>query len=286
MAEVDTNLLSNEHGAIRHDIAVESARLGGQMGAESCNIRGAIGDVRREGAEHTADIRYNIAERSGDIRRELADVKDVLNDSTRVEGGATRMQAAQDTGEIIKEGLKSSAVTDAQIKDSRYEISSRVENAADRADRNFAALADRFFTVSRDTADLRAQVIQAIDTTKMSTELNALKGIIEGQKNTQYLSDKITHDGEKTRDLISDLKYHDLNRALVERNSELVEEREGRRHWRHAADQNQYQGQWAAVQSQLQAFASQLQETRQGMVNFGTMSGQSGQQSSTSNNVR
>ena len=222
MADVDTQMLSNQHS-----------------------------DIRFEQQEQAAEIRYDVG---------------------------------LGVNEVVKEGLKGDFNTVNAIKDSRFELASRIENSADRADRNFSALADRFFTVARDTADLRAQVIQAIDTTKMSSELNALKGIIEGQKNTQYLADRITADGEKTRDLISDLKYHDLNRALVERNAELVEEREARRHWRHHADVAQHQGQWAALQNQVQAFASQLQETRQGMVNFGTMAGVG--QTSTSNNVR
>lgn len=222
MADVDTQLLSNQHS-----------------------------DIRREQSEQTSTI---------------------------------RREAAEHTNEIIKEGLKATAITDAGVKDARYEIGTRVEASASRSDRNFDQLADRFFTVARDTADLRAQVIQAIDTTKMASEMNALKGIIEGQKNTTYLSDKIGDDGEKTRALINDLKYHDLNRALVERNTELVEAVGDGRYWRHRGYLDQNQTQFAALQSQLQAFQSQLQETRQGMVNFGTMAGVG--QSSTSNNVR
>jgi len=98
------------------------------------------------------------------------------------------------------------------------------------------------------------------------------------------LSKEIFHDGQKTRDLINDLKYHDLNRGMIERNAELIACESDRRHWRHYADQSQFQGQWAQLQSQIQAFQSQLQETRQGMVNFGTMAGVG--QTSTSNNVR
>jgi hypothetical protein len=124
-------------------------------------------------------------------------------------------------------------------------------------------------------------------------ELNNLKSQLEAQKNTQFLSDKIAIDGDKTRALINDLKYHDLNRGLVERNTELVNCNQDRRHYRDRWDdvrfgqiQAGFQGQWAQLQSQIQAFQSQLQETRQGLVNFGTMAGNAGQQSSTSNNVR
>lgn len=246
MAEVDTQLLSTQHS-----------------------------DIRRENAEHY-----------GAIQLENMKGFDRVNADVLTTAGNTRYETAEHAGNIIKEGLKSTAITDAAIKDSRYEVSSRVENAADRSDRNFSQLADRFFTVARDTADLRAQVIQAIDTTKMTGELNTLKGIIEGQRNTTYLSDKISTDGDRTRGLINDLKYHDLNRALVERNAELVDERHGRRHWRGVADQNQFGAQFAQLSSMMQNFNSQLADTRQGMVNFGTMSGQSGQQTSTANNVR
>lgn len=194
-----------------------------------------------------------------------------------------RREAAEHTNEVVKEGLKSTAITDAAIKDARYDINSTVESIADRADRGFSQLSDRFFTVARDTADLRAQVIQAIDTSKMATELNSLKGIIEGQKNTTYLSDKISADGEKTRGLINDLKYHDLNRGLIERNTALVEAVGDGRYWRHRGYLDQGQNQFAQLQTQLQAFGSQLQETRQGMVNFGTMAGVG--QTSSSNNV-
>lgn len=199
---------------------------------------------------------------------------------------ALALQSGQETNEIVKEGLKATAVTDGAIKDSRYELSSRIENAADRADRGFSALDDRFFTVARDTADLRAQVIQAIDTTKLATELASLKGIIEGQRNTTYLSDKISADGERTRGLINDLKYHDLSRGIIERTTEIVELRNDRDGWRHRADQGQWAGQFAALQSQIQNFNSQLAETRQGMVNFGTMAGNAGQQTASTNNVR
>jgi hypothetical protein len=293
MAEVDTTQLSQEHGAIRHDIAVESARLGAQFGSEACMINKHIGDMRQEDAEnfgHTrrdiqgtsadirreqaigfGDTRYNIAERAGDIRREVAQGFDKTGDTIMQEG---------------QEGIMAT-------KDARFDLADRIVNSGDRVtDRLMEVrglIGERFYTVGRDLADLR----QGQATLSKDIELNALKTQIEGQKNTQYLSDKITIDGEKTRGLINDLKYHDLNRNLVERNTALVNCEQDRDSWRYRYDdarfsqrQDQFGAQFAQLQTQIQAFASQLQETRQGMVNFGTMSGQSGQQSSTSNNVR
>ena len=61
--------------------------------------------------------------------------------------------------------------------------------------------------------------------------------------------------------------------------AEIVEERGERRHYKYAAEQ----GQWAALQSQIQAFGSQLSDARNSMVNFGTQLGVG--QRATSNNV-
>lgn len=335
MAEVDTSTLSAEHGAIRHDIAVESARIGNLVGAEACainthigdsrreqergfadtrynvadqsnNIRGAIGDVRQEQAEnfgHTrrdvmagfGDTRYNLAERTGDIRRELAQGFDQTNDNILKTGGDIRFQSAAETGEVIKEGLKGDFNTVNTVKDARFELASRIENNADRLERSLGLtkdmLMDRLYTNGRDLADLK----QGHATLSKDIELNSLRGIIEGQKNTTYLSDKIALDGEKTRALINDHKYHDLNRSLVERQTELVNCEQDRhlyrdRYWdsRFGQHQDQFGAQFAAMQNQLQSmnqnFNSQLSETRQGMVNFGTMAGVG--QTSSANNVR
>jgi hypothetical protein len=184
-----------------------------------------------------------------------------------------RREGAEHTNEIVKEGLKGDFNTRGDIKDARYDVNNRITNSTDRIVDSIVAhdakVADRFFTVGRDTMDLRAQVVQAISEVKAQTELNALK--------TQLA---VKDDGNQTRALINELKNADLNRMLIERNAEIVEERGHGRHWRSHYDQSQ----WAALNNQLQAFQSQLQETRQGMVNFGTMAGVG--QSSTSNNVR
>jgi hypothetical protein len=202
-----------------------------------------------------------------------------------------RREAAEHTNEIVKEGLKGDYNTQGSIKDTRFDINSRLAgveaNVIRDVDRVGDNLMNQFFTVSRDTADLRAQIVAqqqqlvaGFATAAKDAEINALKTQIELSKQTTYLSDKIDDQNEKTRGLINDLRYHDLNRALVERNAELVEERCHGRHYKHWGEQSQ----WASLNSQLQAFQSQLQETRQGMVNFGTMAGVG--QTSTSNNVR
>ena len=194
-------------------------------------------------------------------------------------------------GDIRLEQMKqTSDVLDA-IKDSRHDLLDSTGVDTDRLADRIAEMnvknGDRFFDIGRDTQDIRAQIISAQQQVvagfmgaAKDAEINALKTQVEMAKQSTYLSDKIDADGEKTRALVNSLKEQDLNRMLIERNTLLSEERFGRRYWSHGADQ----GQWAALNSQLQAFQSQLQETRQGMVNFGTMAGVG--QTSTSNNVR
>lgn len=213
-----------------------------------------------------------------------------------------RKEAVDHTNEIVREGLKEAFHIRGDIKDSRYDVSSRVvdqgNRVSDRLAEHDAKVADRFFAIGRDTEDIRAQIIAQQQQmvagflgVSKDVELNSLKAQLENQKNTQFLSDKISMENDRTRALINDLKYHDLNRGLIERNTALVESESLRDHWKRCYDdcrfdgfQKQYSAQWAQLQNQVQAFQSQLQETRQGMVNFGTMAGVG--QSSTSNNVR
>jgi hypothetical protein len=272
MADVDTIQLSAEHGAIRHDIAVESARLGNLIGSEACGIRAGQGDIRRETALGFGDTRYNIASNAGDIRREVA------NEACRTNG------AVKDARHDVLAGVDASKDFLASQADSN------ADRVVDRVSELRGTMSDRFFDVGRDTQDIRAQVISAQQQVQAGflgaskdAEINALKTQIEMAKQTTYLSDKIDADGEKTRGLLNDLKYHDLNRGLVERHASLVECEADRNHWRHRADQSQYQGQWAALQNQIQAFGSQLSSATQGMVNFGTMAGVG--QTSSQNNV-
>jgi len=273
MAELDTYTLANQHA-----------------------------DIRREGAEHAAEIRYDVATKAGDIRHETAvgfdktgDLVSSISSDIRLEQQKQAFELSRQSGaessDIIKEGLKSTHEVFAAVRDNRYDLASRIENAADRTERgiteNRLMTADRFFAVGRDLASLsQGQVSLSKD-----IELNSLKGQLDAKANTQYITDKVVADGEKTRGLIQDLKYHDMNRSLVERNTALINSEQDRHHYRDRwmdgrfdQSQVQYAAQFAQLQNQVQAFASQLQETRQGMVNFGTMAGVG--QTSTSNNVR
>jgi hypothetical protein len=257
MAEVDTAMLAGQHA-----------------------------DIRREAAEHASDIRFNIAERAGDIRRE----------------------GAEHTNEIVKEGLKTGFDVRGDVKDSRHHVINEIDRQADRLDGQatafYIASQQNATEAARDLASLKTLTDANAQRMSMELALNIEKvgaaSALQSEKiasavalGQSILSKEIFHDGQKTRDLINDLKYHDLNRGMIERNTALVSAEDNHRHYRDRwldgrfdQNQSQFAGQWAQLQSQIQAFQSQLQETRQGLVNFGTMDRGAGTQSSTSNNVR
>lgn len=188
-------------------------------------------------------------------------------------------------------------------KDARYDVATRIGGATAELSRQVGAIDDtvtaQIIGLARDTSDLRAQVsglgYQVRDGFVAATkdsEINGLKTQVELAKQSVYLSDKIDGQaertrelvygqGERNRELINELKNADLNRYLIERTSELVELRGEGRYW-HG---NYNQSQFAAVHNQMQNLGSQLQEARQGTVNFGTMSGNAGRNTSTNNVV-
>lgn len=218
---------------------------------------------------------------------------DIVTGTTTGFVNNTQDATLQNVTDLRRETALDTAAVTAAVNDANYNSSIRNEQSFDRLGSSVAMndskTADRFFTVARDTSDLRAQVTavgyQVRDgffSSAKDAELNALKTQMEMAKQTTYLSDKIGNEGEKTRNLVAELQTADLNRRLIERNAELTEARHDGRYWRGHAEQ----GQFAAVSTAIQALGSSLQETRQGLVNFGSMSGGAGQQTSTSNSVR
>jgi len=225
----------------------------------------------------------------------LAAINDTRRENT-VDHASINLENMKGFDRVNADVLQSAWKTSDTVKDARHDINSRISESAASASRQLDAIDDThmaaFMTVGRDTADLRAQVTglgyqmrDGFFAAAKDSEINALKTQVDAAKNTTYLSDKIGAEGDRTRALINDLKYHDLSRHLVERNAELVEAAEAGRYWRNRADQNAFQGQFAALQNQIQAFGSNLQDTRNSLVNFGSMSKGAGNQSATSNSV-
>lgn len=223
-------------------------------------------DLRREYTVDHADIRRELATGQGEIRYDIAGT-----------AAASRTENAAGQGEIRSQINAVSDIINSDIKDTGWKVNEKVGYEADRLSKEqtdfFIAGQQRSFDTSVELAKVSATQLAGFadlaDRVVTSAEINALK--------TQLT---VKEDGELTRGLINNLKNDELNRLLIERNTDVNHFRHG--YWDALGTASN--AQFASVASQLNAFQSQLQETRQGMVNFGTMAGVG--QTSTSNNVR
>lgn len=170
-----------------------------------------------------------------------------------------------------------SEYTNRDILTTGYQNQIKIDEAADKIQQQttdyFIAEQGRDYAAGVELAKVAATQLAGFadlaDRIATSAEINALK--------TQLI---VKEDGEVTRGLINSLKNDELNRLLIERNTDVNHFRHG--YWDALGSASN--AQFASVASQLNAFQSQLAETRQGMVNFGTMAGVG--QSSTNNQVR
>ncbi len=251
-------------------------------------LAGQHSDIRREGSVERGEIRYDVATRSAD----------------------NRYANAVGQGEIKYAIADHAESTNRDILTTGYHTQVKVDEAADkiqqRATDFYLAGQARDFDTSRDVAALKATTDMASQ--KLSTEilLTAERGatatalesakvaaaVALGQSQLSKeiaeskfeLSKQVGYENEKTRDLINSLKNDELNRLLIERNTDLQHCRHDYWGARDGLVNTQFAALSSQVNSQLNALNSQIAETRQGMVNFGTMAGVG--QSSTSNAVR
>ena len=267
-------------------------------------------DIRREGSVERGDIRYDVATRAGDIRRETAEGISEVRYDVATRSADNRYANAIGQGEIKYAIAEHAENTNRDVLNSGFHTQVKVDEAADKIQQRAAdfyiASQARDFDQSRDLAALRAvtdlasqklssEILLATEKTATAAALESAKvaaavalgqhqlsrEIAEGKYET---SKQIAYENEKTRDLINSLKNDELNRMLIERNTDLTNCRGD--YW--SARDGLFNSQFAAlssqVNSQLNSLNSQIAETRQGMVNFGTMAGVG--QSSTSNAVR
>lgn len=234
------------HGENRHDTAVGHA------------------DIRHENAVGQSDIRRDSAMQAGDIRYAVSGQAANTNDIVKTAAWNVSDRVGTEADRIVGQGT---AFFIAQQQND-YQAATALSALKANAD----------LVSQRISLEIAASARDAI----AASQLEAAKiasAIALGQAT---LERTLMLDGATTRELMNRQKYDDLSRGLIERNQELVECRGDSRYWQGLHGQSQF----SSVASQLQAFQSQLQETRQGMVNFGTMSGAAGQQTSTANNVR
>jgi len=192
-----------------------------------------------------------------DIRREnVVESKDVV-DAVKTAGWANSDRTGTEADRVV-------------AQDTAYFIAGQSQNFS-----NATALAAL-------KASTDAQFAQTLAAIQLAAYQTSAAATLAGEKNASaialgqaMLGKDVVADGASTRALINELKMADLNRQLQERHTTIVE----------ANERSYGMSQFASVNQQLQALHSQFQAATQGTVNFGTMSGNAGRNTSTNNVV-
>lgn len=208
------------------------------------DLQAAAADIRYDGAAAVAGVNTNIAASAGNTRYDIADKACEINGHTSAVG---------------------------------WTVGARLEDAstriADQGTQYFIAAQQQRYAEAIELAAFRAETEKSFDMVNDNIASATKIAALETQK-------VVIDDGQVTRGLINQLKNDELNRLLIERNTDLT----CCRNDYHRANDGIANAQYAAIVSQLNAFQSSLSETRQGMINFGTMSGNS--QAATTSQVR
>ena len=210
----------------------------------SRDLQEAAANIRYDGAQAVAGINTNIAASAGNTRYDIADKACEVNSHTSAVGWTVGARLEDASTRIADQGTQYFIAAQQQ----RY--AEAVELAAFRAEteKSFEQVNDNIASATK---------IAALETQKV-----------------------VIDDGAATRALINQLKTDELNRLLIERNTDLS----CCRNDYHRASDGIVNAQYAALVSQMNAFQSSLAETRQGMINFGTMTGNA--QTATTSQVR
>jgi hypothetical protein len=242
--------LYRDHADIRRDVAKESS------------------DIRQESCKGHGELKYAIAHGNCELGRDILTTS--ANTSVKVDEAADKIQQQ---------------ATDFYIAGQARDFDTSRDLSALRAAQDLAAqkLSTEILLSSE-----RAATATALESAKVSAAVALGQSTLSKEiaESKFALSREVAAENEKTRDLINSLKDDELNRLLIERNTDLQHCRHDYWGCRDGLVNSQFAALSSQVNSQLNALNSQVAETRQGLVNFGTMAGNAGQQSSTSNQVR
>jgi hypothetical protein len=206
----------------------------------------------------------------------------------------------QDNADIRRETAKEASDVRTLTAQSAYNVSDAAGNNADRIVANDTALfiantaartqsdkevarSQAWMEASMNAGFVKIAGDQALSTAVLNGTIALEAAKLDGKVALGHalLGQQIINDGAATRALINDNRFGDQNRMLIERQAALLEAHGDARHWQHGYGVSQN----AALVSQINALGSQLQETRQGINNFGSMAAGAGTQTSTSNNA-
>lgn len=218
-------------------------------------------DIRREQAAGFGETKFAIAATADSTNRDI--LQTGAHTVTKVDEAADKIQQRASDYYLSQQARDFDTARDVAALRSQSDLSSQ-KLAADillAGERSAAAAALEAARTASSLALGHAQLSKEIAESKYET------------------SRQIAADGDATRALINDLKNSDLNRQLIERNSDINYYRNDCNRWEGLYGNSQF----ASLASQVNALNSNLAETRQGLYNFGTMAGVG--QSSTSNQV-
>lgn len=306
--------LAQQHSDIRREGSVERGEIRYDIATKTGDVRrevaGGVSDIRREQAVGFDETRYAVAGSGSDIRREQA-----------IGFGETKYAIAASSESTNRDILQTGAHTAVKVDEAADKIQQRASDffiagqardfdtsrdlAALRAQTDMAnqKLSSEILLTTEKIGAATALSVEkvgtavALESARLGNavalgQASLAKDIAQSKYDTgreiaesKYeLSKQMAYENEKTRDLINSLKNDELNRMLIERNTDLQGCRSDYWGVRDGLLNNQFAALSSQVNSQVNALNSQLAETRQGMVNFGTMAGVG--QSSTNNNVR
>ena len=227
-------------------------------------------DIRREQEQIGSDIRRETALEAGDIRRDQAkEAADIRREAAK-EASDTRSVSAKQSFDVNdRVGTEADRVI---AQDTAYFIAGQSQNFSNAT--ALAALkASTDASFLKTQSDIQLAGMQSAAAATLAGVTSAAAAALEGAKSAAasplgqaLIGAAITADGNTTRALLNSLKIEDLNRSLIERKGELSELKNDL--------------QYSRLAGQINMVHSQVQDTKAGMVNFGTMGAST--QSSTS----
>lgn len=190
-----------------------------------------------------ADIRREQESIGSDIRRELAQEACKVNDSVKTAGWHNSDRTGHEADRIVNQATQFYISEQARSADTAAAVAALKSSS----DMSFAATQSAIQLAAERGATAAALATAA-------TQMLVVQEAVKGREMQE-------------RNLIDNLR------------ADLERERSGHRHW----ESSFYQAQSANLSSQLQAFQSQFQNATQGTVNFGSMTGNAGRNTSTNN---
>jgi hypothetical protein len=177
-----------------------------------------------------------------------------------------------------------------------YEVA-QIQKAISVSEKNISDLSrQEYYELQKNIQDLSPQIEAVKDLDNIAFAKAELAAQLASQVATSSitlavkdLADATLLDGQKTRELINQKADLDLRAALAHEQNKLIELNGDRRVWeveRRGFEVERSNFLNNQVMTAINALNSDLQTVKQGVVNFGTMSGAAGQQSSSNNVVR